>query len=155
MEATDNWVFFLKLSKDLPRQYFRLDSEFKKAGITLIPVSLSDLLNILKGEQRPQVICLVQNITHFRYMHKKGQKVLTMLVRNDKIDLYVLSSFTCLNKTAELKGRSNYFYLGLPVPLRRCCAMIIAAIVNKWRYGHNWIGGRSGKRPKILDEKYL
>ena len=152
MESNDNWVFFLKLSKQLPRQYFNLDREFKKAGLTLVPITLSDLLQILKGEDRPQVICFVQNIYHFRFMYKRGQKVLTMLTRNDKIDLYILSSFSCLNQTAELKGRSNYFYLTLPVPLRKCCAIIASTIINKWRFGHTWVGGKSGKRPKILNE---
>lgn len=154
MEVEGNWIFFLSPTRSLPSYYVAMDAQFKRAGLSLIPVTLSDLLTILKTEHKPQVICVVSNFTQMHFMLKKGVKVLNMLIRNDLIDLYVLSSFISLDQTATLRGRKNYLFLSLPLPLRLTCVKITAAIIKKWEGRKIWPGGKSYRRPKILDESF-
>ena len=91
MEANDHWIFYLKLTRDLPREYIRLDHEFKKSNKSLIPVTMKGLLDFVSRKKKIHVLIVVRSRKELAYYHKKVTKILkysNLLKDESEVPLY-------------------------------------------------------------------
>ena len=145
MEAQEHWIFYLKLTRDLPREFLLLDHEFKKNRKSLIPVTLKTLLECTRKNKSIHVLIVVKSFGEYRYFHHKVKKILKYLMRTEKVNLYVASSFGIVNDPSIMK-RNYYEFIKLPVNLKQFCGSISELIDSKEMQYNSWPGG---VRPRL------
>lgn len=137
------WIFYLKLGSKLPQHFFEMDQEFKLQGVSLVPISFSNLLEVTRGEDAVPVIVVVSSIAEANYYVKKLMKLIRVLLRYKRIDLFKASSFSFLNESAQLKTRDNYHFFSLPVSRTQFCDTILTRVTEKSTNVLKWPGGKT------------
>lgn len=110
----DNWVFYLKLSKELPESFFALDQHFKRYGKSLVPISLKTLLEQSRKSNSLHVVLVLQSVKDLKYYNKKVKKAVKMLMINRRLHLYIASSFSSVLDSSFLR-RGFYTFDKLPL----------------------------------------
>lgn len=142
----DEWIFFLKMGPKLPDFFFNMDQEFKAYGYNLIPVNLTDFLELTKRDSEVNVICVVRSYQEFSYYTRNVSKIINMLLRMNKINFFHASSFGALNESAKLRVRNRYDFYSLPVKRTYLCDKILEKIIDKSVETKSWPGGN---RPRM------
>lgn len=110
----DNWVFYLKLSKELPESFFALDQHFKRYGKSLVPISLKTLLEQSRKSNSLHVVLVLQSLKDLKYYNKKVKKAVKMLMISRRLHLYIASSFSSVLDSSFLR-RGFYTFDKLPL----------------------------------------
>lgn len=145
MNGTDQWVFYLKLTKNLPKEFVYIDQELKKSGKTLVPIGLKTLLEHVKRNSSTHVMILVRSISEFEYFNRKIRKSMKLLMANRRVHLYIGSSFSTVNDP-NLMRRDHYYYAKLPVEIAGFCQAVGYEIDRKETSMLKWPGG---VRPRL------
>ncbi len=114
-EKEIEWMYFLNLDGSLPRSFFSLDFYFKKENISLIPISLDQLLSMSTETDRVNVVCLISSSYSKDKYFKSNSRLLKMLSRNNKINLFTVSSYSSTNMENYQKKMDNYKFYRLPI----------------------------------------
>lgn len=144
-KSQQQWIFYLKLTKDLPPEYLRLDHEFKKTNKVLVPINLKTLMEHAKKNTNLHVLFLVKSISEYNYFNNKVKKVLKFLLIGRRVHLYIGSSFSAVNDSSIMK-RDYYYYARLPVAINKFCQAVRYEIDRKETTILKWPGGI---RPKF------
>lgn len=139
----DEWIFFLKMGPKLPDFFFDMDQEFKQYGYNLIPVNLSDFLELTKKDNEVNVICVVRSYNELSYYIRKVSKLINMLLRMNKIQFFHASSFGAINESAKLRVRNRYDFYSLPIKKTYLCDKILEKVIDKSVETKSWPGGKS------------
>lgn len=142
MEPKEHWIFYLKLNKDLPREYLALDTEFKKHGKSLIPITLSTLLETTKSKKSIYVLIVVRNSTELKYFQAKIKKVMKYFMKTERVHLYIASSFQTINDPSIMK-KDYYNFVRLPVQIEEFCGKVAKNIEIQEGQVFTWPGGKS------------
>ncbi len=145
MEANEHWIFYLKLTKDLPREYIRLDQQFKKSNKSLIPITLKGLLECVSKRKAIHVLIVIKSRSELSYYHNKVTRILKYLMRAGNIHLYIASSFDSVNDPSVMK-RNFYNFAKLPVDIDYFCYSVSSMIDIKVSPVNRWPGG---KKPRM------
>jgi hypothetical protein len=140
MEAREHWIFYLKLTKDLPEEYISLDQKFKKSNKSLIPVTLKSLLECTKKSKSIHVLIVVKSYQEYKYFTKKVKKIMKYLMMTERVHLYIASSFVAINDPSIMK-RDYYNFAKLPIKMDTYCQSVSHMIDAKESQVHNWPGG--------------
>lgn len=143
-EEKSDWIFYLKLSRNLPEYYFDLDSEFKAMGLTLIPISISELISITKGEGKFNVFTGVRNFDDAQYYTKRVEKMFGMLMRSRRMSLFMTSSFSFINQNYKYGKTGMYHFFPLPQSLKSICGIIASEVDKSSSQDHRWPGSSVG-----------
>lgn len=144
MENREQWVFFLKLSRELPKEFFTLDQHFKSSGKSLVPVGLKALGSMLSQGGNIHVMIVIKNIDEYRYFKNRVVKILKYLMRSDKVHLYVASSFSSVNDN-QIMRKDHYSFIKIPVATSYLCGSISSMIDMRTIGGSKWPGGVRSK----------
>ena len=140
MDANDNWIYFLKLSRDLPREYILLDQELKKFNKSLVPVTLKGLLETSSKAAGVHIVVYVHSLDELRYFNRRANKILKYLLKNSLVNIYVASSFSELGDGSILK-RNQYNFIRLPVSRKKFCESV-SGMIDIVESDHlKWPGG--------------
>jgi hypothetical protein len=142
----DEWIFYLKLQPKLPDYYFQMDQYFKGYGYNLIPVNLTDFLELTKKDEGVNVVCIIHNYQELSFYLRKAKKLLLMLLRLNKIQLITASSFAIANENANIRVRNSYDFYSLPQKRSYLCDKILEKVIDKSMDTQKWPGG---KRPRL------
>lgn len=145
----DEWVFYLKLDPKLDETFIKLDGEFKKYSLSLIPIDFKGLCEISKGVSRINVIVFVKNLNNLDYYTKRINKLMKMMIIHDRVQLFHISSFKECNHF-DLGYKDNYTFFDLPQLNSRLCESIISQIMDTPEIQKQWPGGR---RPRMEIER--
>lgn len=140
MENREQWVFFLKLSRELPREFFALDQQFKACNKSLVPVGLKSLSSMVTGNKSVHVMIIVKNVAEYKYFKTRVIKILKYLMRTDKVYLYVSSSFSSVNDN-QIMRKDHYNFIKIPVATSYLCGSISNMIDMRDTGGYKWPGG--------------
>lgn len=140
MESKESWIFYLKLQKELPKEYFRLDQELKMYGKSLVPMTIRSLGESIKKSKKIHVLIVVRNLDEFRYFNSKVKKILKFMVRTGRVSLYVTSSFNAVNDTTIMR-RDFYYFMKLPVSYSFLCQSIAKVVDSNDANAYKWPGG--------------
>ncbi len=143
-EEKSDWIFYLKLSRNLPEYYFDLDREFKSQGLTLIPISISELISITKGEGKFNVFTGVRNFSDAHYYTKRVEKIFGVLLRSKRMSLFMSSSFSFMNQNYKYGKTGMYHFFPLPQSLHEICDTIASEVEKASRKDQRWPGTSIG-----------
>lgn len=143
-DEKSDWIFYLKLSKSLPKHFLSLDKEFKKQGLTLIPISISELLSVTKGEGSFNVMLSIRSISDAKYFSKRVQKTFEFLIRSRRINLFISSSFEFINQTNKYGKSKKYHFTLLPQKYDELCEGITKNIQKENSKDKRWPGSSRG-----------
>ncbi|MBD65229.1 MAG: hypothetical protein CME62_08480 [Halobacteriovoraceae bacterium] len=140
MEEQNNWVYYLKLQKDLTDEFLTLDSKIKQNGKSLIPVTLGTLQEIVHDQSSLHLIIVIRTMREYSYFNRKVKKIMKYYIRSGKVSLYIASSFNGVNDTAIMK-RDFYNFVKLPVSYKYLANMV-SDMVDVKEFGvEKWPGG--------------
>ena len=145
MNDKDDYIFYLKLNKELPSEYIALDQTFKQSKKSLIPIGLKALLECTKKYQKIHVVIVVRNYQEYKYYVKNVKKILAYFMRTERVHLYIASSFAAVNDPGIMK-RDYYNFTKLPVQLNSFCDVVSKMVDISGVQTHHWPGG---KRPRM------
>lgn len=123
MENREQWVFYLKLARELPKEFFSLDQSFKASGKSLVPVGLKALSTMLSQGGSIHVLIVIKNIDEYKFFKTRVVKMLKYLMRSDKVYLYVASSFSSVNDN-QIMRKDHYSFIKIPVATSYLCGSI-------------------------------
>ncbi|MBT4790402.1 MAG: hypothetical protein HON90_02430 [Halobacteriovoraceae bacterium] len=146
MEAQDKeqWIFYLKLTKELSKDYFILDQKLKQSDKSLVPVTMKSLLESTKKYKSIHVVIVVKSFQEFRYFNKKVKKMMKYLMMTERVHIYIASSFVAMNDPSIMK-RDFYNFMKLPVSIDLFCHSIARTIDLRDKQANIWPGGASPK----------
>lgn len=150
-DTEDKILFYLNLSDKLTKNFIKLSQLFKAKGITLVPIKPSDMLQFTREVERIHMICMVTGIKEKVRFNKRVSKYLKMLIQTNMIDLYMVSSFSTIDETANFRGKKNYHFVSLPIEVDLLCDTIHKTIEIKEKQKLTWPGGKRS-RPAILNQ---
>lgn len=140
MEDQGNWIYYLKLQKNLPAEYLVLDSKFKTHGKSLVPITLSNLMDMTKTKKSVHVLIVVRSLQEYKYFNKKIKIIMKFLIRTGRVHLYVVSSFVGVNDTGIMR-RDFYNFMRLPVAYNYLAESISGMVDVKELEIQKWPGG--------------
>lgn len=140
MNRKDGWVFYLKLSKDLPEEFLSLDQEFKKEGKSLVPITIKTLLDHGKRNNSVHVVILVRSLKELEYYNAKVRKAVKFLMMNRRLHLYIASSFATVGDPSIMR-RDHYYFERLPVATKHFVETTCYEIDRKETSMLKWPGG--------------
>jgi hypothetical protein len=140
MEVKEHWIFYLKLQRELPREFFTLDQKFKNSKKSLVPVTIKGLTNMTDKNKSMHVLIVIKSIDEYMYFNKRVKKILKYLIKTGKVNLYIASSFNGVNDTAIMK-RDLYNFIKIPVATEYLCGSISRMIDLKESSTLRWPGG--------------
>ena len=140
MEAREHWIFYLKLTRDLPEEYLVLDQKFKQSNKSLIPIGLKSLLECTKKNKSIHVLIVVKSYQEYKYFHKRVKKIMKYMMMTERVHLYIASSFSGINDPSIMK-RDFYNFVRLPVGMETFCRSVSHMIDIKESQVLNWPGG--------------
>jgi hypothetical protein len=137
-----DWIFYLQLTPKLTGKFLELDQYFKENDFSLVPLSLSHLLNLNQGAGQFHVIVVASTQEEINYFNKKIRKLSHYLIRNKRMHLYLASSFDCIDDSPLFGSTGHYHFVKLPVKLSSFCATIAQTVKNKQNQMRKWPGGK-------------
>jgi hypothetical protein len=143
-DEKSDWIFYLKLSKSLPKHFLSLDKEFKSQGLTLIPISISELMSVTKGEGNFNVMVSVRSISDAKYFAKRVHKTFEFLLRSRRINLFMSSSFGFIDQTNKYGRTNKYHFHSLPQKVDELCESIAFDIQEEKSTDRKWPGASRG-----------
>lgn len=144
----NEWIYYLRLSQNLDQNFINLDQGFKEFGHSLVPVTITDLLNMAKSGNSMQVITVVDKISRYQYYNLKVRKILKYLLKRENISFYVLSSFENSNDKKSLGSKNNYFFTSIPVSIKDYTFTVSEVIKIKEAQYNSWPGARRRVYPR-------
>ncbi len=145
METNDNWIFYLRLKKNLPEDYLSMDQHFKAYGRSLIPIGLKALLEATKNKRTIHLLVIIKSYQDYRYYVRRVRKIMKYLMRTQRVHLYVASSFSLANDPLVIK-KNYYSFVKLPVRMDRFCEFVSTSIEVRESNLLHWPGG---VRPRL------
>lgn len=139
MEAQEHWIYYLKLQRDLPREYLVLNRSFREKNKTLIPITISGLLDCAKVYKSLHVVVVIKSYRDFRYFDSRVKKLVKLLIRSGKVNIYLASSFSLINDSTIMK-RDYYNFIKLPASMDFLCGSISRMVEIKESQLHLWPG---------------
>lgn len=144
MKTREHWVFYLKMGRELPRDYFSIDQHFKSMSKSLVPVGLKSLSTMVSQEKNVHVLIVIKNMDDYRFFKRRVIKILKYLMRSDRFYLYVASSFSSVNNN-QLMRKDHYNFIKIPVATSYLCGSVSNMIDMKTSGGLKWPGGYRSK----------
>ena len=140
----DHWIFYLKLSKKLSKDYFLIDQKLKETGRSLVPITLKSLLECTKKYKSIHLVIVVKSINELSYFEHRIKKTMKYLMMTGKVHVYIASSFGAVNDPSIMK-RDYYNFMKLPVEIDYFCNSVSKTIDLHDSKVNLWPGGASPK----------
>lgn len=151
VKADDKVLFYLNLSDKLTKNFLVISQFFKAKGMTLVPLRPSDLLQFTREAERIHLICIISGLKEKERFQRKLKKYLNLMIQNNVVDLYIISSFSNIDQTAKFRAKKNYHFVSLPIEGKILCDTICTTVEIKEKQKLTWPGGK-GPRPNMLNQ---
>ncbi|MCB9094415.1 MAG: hypothetical protein H6621_05030 [Halobacteriovoraceae bacterium] len=132
-----DFVFYLVFGSKRSQNYFKLSYQFSKKGITVIPVTLSQLVEFRKNyEFFPLIIC-TDNLFAIKAMDEKKEYFIKKLIEHRKADVYHISSYAHLKIPGSERSPYYHFY-ALPINLKSFTGKFIESYAESLNRETSW-----------------
>ncbi len=150
LEVND-WMFYLKLSKNLPEHFISLANYLSDFGIKLIPVTIDQLTTVTKNKKRFHLLAVVTNMEQNTRFKKYMSGYLRLGIINGLINLSHVSSLDKAHNLppSYLKQGCYYFY-PLPADMQDLTTQIAECFYDRKQNNKKWPGGKRGTLPNTF-----
>lgn len=143
-----NYIFFLKLEEELPREYFVLAKIFSKVNVTLLPVTKDEFKQLNQGKKK-ELITFVNNLNAWTNYHQFRKNFIEMSIQNDQITLYEISSFSPFEINYKIQNKKSYHFFQMPLYLNQVAMTIVTEFYKSREVSNEWPGGKRAKLPAM------
>lgn len=144
----ESYLFFLRLTPELPEIYFHLNQAFRQKHIRLIPVTPNDLKEI-HGGQRLDILCFTPDMLSRKVFLRFRSTYLDYCMNAGSVRLFELTSFSKNTGYYRQEKRGTYLSLPLPISSDEVVEAIFENLKKDPEISALWPGGRRGKLPTV------
>ena len=137
----DIYVVLLDYNSDTTDMTLFLHNELKLRGVTIIPMAVTDF-HKLQTKNFLVVLSIVKDIQSRQKFNILGKKFLEMAVRNKKLGLIDVTSFSTNEKIRGQTKNYCYQHISLPCELKQITEEITRMIETHKALNAEWIGGK-------------
>jgi len=141
-------VFFLQLTPNIPKYYIDLAGHFKSIGITLVPVTIFDLKDLLTSQVATVLIMNYSLLTNKNYRIIR-KKYLEFMLINKRVELVEFSTFERPVGIQRSEANGYYHYFALPATLRDITLDVKLISRNEKKEQVKWPGGSRTTLPLL------
>ncbi|WP_034728548.1 hypothetical protein [Bacteriovorax sp. BSW11_IV] len=140
-------LLYLQTEPKLDKKFFYLSRVFQQYSITLVPIGVSDLIN-MKLTGRDYILCIEKNIETRNNFLKVKNRYLDFAMKSGKLAVFDVSSFAPHPIHANIYRQKSYIHIKLPIEMDDLAREIALMIFQeKSKRAENWPGGRRAKLP--------
>ncbi len=149
--TTATLFFWVNLEEKLGPLYYRAARALKQQGVTLLPVRMDQVARLASLTDSPHlvVLCSTRRQAEYLAFAKHVVPVLGLLLRQERLSFFHLSSFHKLDMGARLKQRRNYYFFKYPLNVLSLCGKLKKFHQLKSTQAQKWPGGRRAKVPGL------
>lgn len=145
-DETQNYIYYLRLSAELPEHYIKLAMVLKEWKISLVPVTPHELLQI-GDKSRMYVLGVSENINTQRTLKRFREVYLDLALLSRKVCYFDANSFAPINIAHKLERSKSYYHFALPISFKELVKNIVVAYYNEKKVSQTWPGGKRSKLP--------
>ncbi len=150
-ETDDLFFFWILLDEQLDEAYYTTARAMALRGVKLLPIRLNQVsrLAALTSAGHVTVLCSTRHAGQFANFNKSVAPLLTLLLRQERLSLFHLSSFQKLDLGHQSYRNKNYFFLKYPLSLESLCDKLKRFHELRLNRARVWPGGRRAKVPGL------
>ncbi len=149
--SSETFFFWLTFEDKIDEQFVFMATELAKIGVTLLPAKIDQISRLasLSDLGHVTVICSTRQANHFAQFEKSVAKLLPLLLRQQRLTFFHLSSYKKLDLSSKFHRQKNYFFLKYPLKLENLCGKRKRFHELRLNRAKVWPGGRRAKVPGL------
>ncbi len=151
MSESLSYILYLQYDEKLDRSFFILADIFKKVGITLLPIQLSEFSSLDRNKKHHAIMVRRKFNDSLKALEWKKKK-LDFMMYTGRLILHDLSSFSELTASQSLEKKGTYFYKALPIDYKEAAMDIVIQYYEDKNNYDKWPGG---KRAKLFEAEKI
>ncbi|MAF79327.1 MAG: hypothetical protein CME63_10780 [Halobacteriovoraceae bacterium] len=144
----EHYILYIQWSEKLDPAFIRFAAEFKKFKINLIPIKANELDYFLEKRQIP-VILMTPSLGEYQKYKSVRKKCFDFYVKNRKIKLFHLSSFSMDHDFISSSRRRSYVHIPLPIEFSKATLLVLSHYLEDVEGDKKWPGGKRSKLPSL------
>ena len=148
-DGKEHYIFYLQYTKEIPATFFSLGTVLKNFGITLVPITTHELVNLARPKKQ-FVISATADLNSFKALTRVRKSFLDFALVSQKFCLFDISSFGKISISYKLEKNQSYFYYPLPMTFNQMAANIASHYFSQSGTISRWPGGKRAKLPPIV-----
>lgn len=149
MSETQEFIFYLQLSEQLPPSFFSLAEKLSRYEISLVPVRGQDLMNFNESS-RHYLIAQVTDLASHTQFRDLRRRFLDVALLNKRFFLFHLSSFGPVVMADKVERLNTYYHYPLPLTFNLLGRSIAGLYYREKKQFQRWPGGRRGRLPSLV-----
>lgn len=150
----NRFAFFIKSTRELPQDYFKIANGLNKYKITLLPISIDEFFQIKTTSAK---FCFILNnsLESKVFVDKFRSKYFKLSLLIGSCTLVEISSFEAPEFVKVTQAKTKYFHFWLPEKLSLVCKKLAVLYYRDLLKKENWPGGKRAKLPNDITKKTL
>ena len=150
-ESQNLFFFWILLDERLDELYYTTAAAMAARGVKLLPIKLGQVsrLAALSEAGHVTVLCSTRHARQYEVFNQSVAPLLHLLLRQERLSLFHLSSFQKLDLGAKGYRNKNYFFLKYPLSLEPLCDKLKRFHELRLNRARVWPGGRRAKVPGL------
>lgn len=151
IDATELFFFWILLDERLDETFFSASVYLAERGVKLMPIHVQQVsrLAALSESGHVVVMCSTRNAGQYATFSKSVAPILGLLLRQERLSFFHLSSYQKLDLGAPAYRNKNYFFLKYPLSLESLCDKLKRFHELRLNRARVWPGGRRAKVPGL------
>lgn len=145
----EHYIFYLQYTKEVTNTFFSLAVVLKNFGITLIPITTLELVNLARPKKQ-FVITATADLNSLNGLTKVRKSFLDFALINQKFCLFDISSFGKISISYKLEKGQSYFHFPLPMTFNQMGRQIASHYFSKVGVVKRWPGGNRARLPSMV-----
>lgn len=149
MNETQEFIFYLQLTDELPPHFYNLAEGLSRYEISLVPIQIGDLKNF-SGSSRHYIVAQISDLTSLNRFTELRQSYLDVALSNKRFFLFHLSSFGSVVMAEKIERINTYYHFPLPLPYDVLSRAMSGLYYREKKQFQRWPGGRRNRLPSLV-----
>ena len=141
------YIFYMKYSEKLHKDFFVFHNFFQEYGIKLVPIYPSQLPDLIKGSV-PHILSVTNDLESKSVFDVFRKKFLDYALLNSRVSLYEVTSFPEILLTRKPGNETSYISLRLPQNFQDLSNQILYQYFSNKNISKKWPGGKRSTLPQ-------
>lgn len=146
MSETQEFIFYLQLTDELPQSFFALAEHLSRYEVTLVPVSPNDLTSFNEGSKH-YLVAQITDLASYNRFREFRRRFLDVALLNRRFFLFHLSSFGPVVMADKVERLNTYYHYPMPLSYKLLGRSIAGLYYREKKQFQRWPGGRRSRLP--------
>jgi hypothetical protein len=147
VHSAEHYIFYMRYSKKLNKDFFVFHSFFQKYGVKLVPIYPKQMPELIKGKA-PFIISIVKDLQSKSVFDSFRKKFLDYALVSGSLTVYEITSFSKMILCKRPSGDVNYYSFKLPQSFEELSNQILFKYFTKKKISKKWPGGKRATLPQ-------